>query len=103
MIRHPGVRPQTDHCICPRGPVPRAARRRFAPTTRGRFEGPAAQNFLRQLRALDVGNSLVLFGSSMLLSSLPFIILLSSLANHRIDTDLSLHIGLNSQGARIIS
>jgi membrane protein len=31
-----------------------------------------------------------------------FIILLSSLANTRIDDDLSRHIGLNSQGARIV-
>lgn len=37
------------------------------------------------------------------LTVLPFIILLSSLANRRIDTDLSRHIGLNSQGARIVS
>ena len=99
----PSRREDTDRSShLPERARPRAARRRFA-TTRGRFEGSAAQNFLRQLRALDVGNSIVLFGSSLLLSVLPFIILLSSLANHRIDTDLSLHIGLNSQGARIIS
>jgi membrane protein len=80
-----------------------AARRRFVSGARGRFEGSAAQDFLRQLRALDFGNAIVLFGSSLLLSVLPFIILLSSLANHRIDTDLSRHIGLNREGARIIS
>jgi membrane protein len=79
-----------------------AAQRRFASRTRGRFEGSAAQAFLRQLRALDFGNAIILFGSSLLLSVLPFIILLSSLANHRIDADLSRHIGLNSEGARII-
>jgi hypothetical protein len=89
----PSRRENTDRSLrLPARARPRAARRRFAATTRGRFEWPAAQNFLRQLRALDVGNSIVLFGSSMLLSVLPFIILLSSLANHRIDTDLSLHI-----------
>jgi membrane protein len=100
----PSRRENTDRSLhLPARARPRTARRRFGTTTRGRFEGSAAQNFLRQLRALDVGNSIVLFGSSMLLSVLPFILLLSSLANHRIDTDLSLHIGLNSQGARIIS
>ena len=52
---------------------------------------------------MDFANSIVLFGSSLLLSVLPFIILLSSLANRRIDTDLSRHIGLNSQGARMVS
>ena len=79
-----------------------AARRRFVSAARGRFEGSAAQTFLGQLGALDFVNSVVLFGASLLLSVLPFVVLLSSLANHRIDTDLSRHIGLNSQGARIV-
>jgi membrane protein len=65
--------------------------------------GSAAQDFLSRLGALDFANSIVLFGASLLLSVLPFIILLSSLANHRIDADLSRHIGLDSQGARIVS
>ena len=81
----------------------RATRRRFVSTARDRFEGSAAQDFLRRLGALDFVNSIVLFGASLLLSVLPFIILLSSLANHRIDTDLSRHIGLSYQGARIVS
>jgi membrane protein len=34
--------------------------------------------------------------------ALPFIILLSSLANERIDDDLSRHVGLNAQGAHIV-
>jgi len=34
---------------------------------------------------------------------LPFVILLSSLANHRVDAELSRHIGLNQQGALIVS
>src|SRR5258708_12538145 len=69
----------------------------------GRYEGSTAQAFLRQLRSVDFANSIVLFGASLLLSVLPFIILLSSLANHRIDTDLSRHIGLSREGARIVS
>ncbi|HUA48466.1 MAG TPA: hypothetical protein VMA77_24720 [Solirubrobacteraceae bacterium] len=35
-------------------------------------------------------------------SALPFIIVLSSLANKRIDDDLSRHIGLNGHGAHIV-
>jgi len=70
---------------------------------RGRFEGSSAQIFLQRLAALDLANSIILFGSALLISVLPFVILLSSLANHRIDTDLSRHIGLNRQGARIVS
>ena len=80
-----------------------AAWHRVAGAAQGRFEGSAAQIFLRQLGALDFVNSIVLFGASLLLSVLPFIILLSSLADRRIDTDLSRHIGLDHQGARIFS
>ena len=80
-----------------------ATPRRCVSAARDRLEGSAAQGFFRRLGAIDFVNSIVLFGASLLLSALPFIILLSSLANHRIDTDLSRHIGLNSQGASIVS
>jgi hypothetical protein len=81
----------------------RAVQRRLGQAAHGRFEGSAAQTLARQLRALDFANSIILFGASLLLSVLPYIILLSSLANYRIDADLSRHIGLNGEGARIIS
>ena len=77
--------------------------RSVANAVRGRFEGSLIQVFLRRLAALDFADSIVLFGAALLLSVLPFIILLSSLANHQIDTDLSRHIGLNRQGALIVS
>jgi membrane protein len=80
-----------------------ALKHRLVGGARRRFEGSAVQDFARQLGALDFVNSIVLFGASLLLSVLPFIILLSSLANRRIDTDLSRHIGLTTQGARIVS
>jgi membrane protein len=56
-----------------------------------------------QLKAIDVGTWTTVFGAELLWSALPFIILLSSLANERIDDDLSRHIGLNSQGAHIVA
>ena len=77
--------------------------RALAGAAQGRFEGSSAQTFLGQLGALDFTNSIILFGSALLISVLPFVILLSSLANHRIDTDLSRHIGLDRQGALIVS
>src|SRR5260370_34394807 len=80
-----------------------AEQRRLVQAAHGRYEGSTAQAFLGQLRSVDFANSIVLFGASLLLSVLPFIILLSSLANHRIDTDLSRHIGLSREGARIVS
>ena len=80
-----------------------SAWQRLVTAMQGRFRGSAAQAFLRRLGALDFANSIVLFGASLLLSVLPFTILLSSLANRRVDTDLSRHLGLNHQGARIVS
>jgi membrane protein len=44
----------------------------------------------------------MVFAAELLWSALPFIILLSSLANEHIDDDLSRHLGLNSQGAQIV-
>jgi membrane protein len=44
----------------------------------------------------------LIFGAELLWSVLPLLILLSSLANHRIDTDLSEHIGLDPKAALII-
>jgi membrane protein len=55
-----------------------------------------------QLKALHFFDWTTIFGAEMLWSALPFVILLSSLANERIDDDLSRHIGLNSQGAHIV-
>jgi membrane protein len=80
---------------------PRA--RALAGAARGRYGGSPVQVFLRQLGVLDVVNTSVLFGAALLMSVLPFIILLSSLANHRIDNDLSRHIGLDEQGALVVS
>jgi len=80
---------------------PRA--RALAGAARGRFDGSPVQVFLRQLGVLDFVNTSIIFGAALLMSVLPFIILLSSLANHRIDNDLSRHIGLDRQGALIVS
>jgi membrane protein len=65
--------------------------------------GPTAKIFVRRLGALDFAQSVTAFGASLLLSALPYVILVSSLANHRVDDDLSRHIGLNGQGAAIVS
>lgn len=69
---------------------------------RRRYDGSWIQHLAERLTALDFGNWIILFGASLLLTVLPFVILLSSLANERIDDDLSRHIGLNRQGAGIV-
>jgi membrane protein len=56
----------------------------------------------RQLKDLDFVNWITIFGAALLWSAVPLIILLSSLANERIDDDISRHIGLNHHGAQIV-
>ncbi len=57
---------------------------------------------MAQLNALQFFDWTLGFAAELLWSALPFIILLSSLANQRIDSDLSRHIGLDRHGAQII-
>ena len=76
--------------------------RRLLNAGRARYEGSWVQAIVAQLKALDVFNWTTIFGAELLWSALPFIILLGSLANERIDDDLSRHIGLNSKGAHIV-
>jgi hypothetical protein len=55
-----------------------------------------------QLKALHFFDWTTIFGAELLWPALPFIIVLSSLANTRIDDDLSRHIGLNARAAHIV-
>lgn len=78
------------------------ARRRLAAAQR-RFEGSWVGAFAKELKVLNAVEWTTIFGAELLWSVLPLLILLSSLANERIDDDLSRHIGLNSQGSHILS
>lgn len=69
---------------------------------RARYQGSWLEDIVTKLRALDFFDWTLIFAAELLWSALPFIILLSSLANERIDDDLSRHLGLNSQGAHIV-
>lgn len=83
------------------GSVRDRARERIA-SARRRFEGTWIGDFVAQLKALDVFGWTTIFGAELLWSVLPFLILLSSLDNDRIDDDLSDHIGLDRQGAAVL-
>ncbi len=87
---------QDDH------PADGRARRRLD-AARARYEGSWVEAIVAQLKAVDFFGWTTIFGAELLWSALPFIILLSSLANERIDDDLSRHIGLDRQGAHIVS
>jgi membrane protein len=77
--------------------------RRDVEVARSRYEGSWVQDIVKRLKALDFVNLTTEFAAELLWSALPFIILLSSLANERIDDDVSRHIGLDGQGAHIVT
>ncbi len=68
---------------------------------RKRFEGSFAHSFIRELEALDFSNQIMMFGAGMLLSLLPFLMLLSAFASYRITDDLALYLGLDRQASGI--
>jgi membrane protein len=70
---------------------------------RNRYEDSVVQELFRRLRALDFLNTVVLFGAAVLLSALPFVIILGTFANERIDDDIARHLGLSNSSARIVS
>ena len=79
------------------------APRRWAAAVQDRFQGSLAQNFVRELKTLDFAQQIVLFGAGLLVSLLPFLILLSAFANARVDDDIALRLGLNQRAAGIVS
>src|SRR5450755_2361215 len=83
-------------------PPSRLARYRALAWARDRFEGSLAQRFLQRLKALDFASRAVLFGSGLLVSLLPFVILLSAFASQRVDDDISQRLGLDHRAAGIV-
>jgi membrane protein len=77
------------------------ARRRVA-AARDRYKGSWVQEVATQLKVLDVGKWTTVFGAELLWSALPLLILLSSLANERIDDVLIRHIGVSGPGIHIV-
>jgi membrane protein len=92
--RQPGAQPGT--------PPSRPARYTVLAWARDRFEGSLAQGFLQRLKALDFADQAMLFGAGLLVSLLPFVILLSAFASQRIDDDISLRLGLDRRAAGIM-
>ena len=70
---------------------------------RDRFEGSLAQAFFRQLKAVDFSAQIMLFGAGLLVSLLPFLILLSGFASRRIDDDIALRLGLDRRASGIVT
>jgi hypothetical protein len=81
---------------------PRSRARQQVAAARNRYKGSWVQDLWARLKALDLVNWTTVFGAELLWSVLPLLILLSSLANERVDDDVSRHIGVNGQGAHIV-
>jgi membrane protein len=77
---------------------PEASRERW----RTRYEGSFAQDFFRGLGQVDFGDRIIIFGACLLLSVLPLIIVLSAYVGHRIEDDIAQHLGLSTQGDRVV-
>jgi hypothetical protein len=92
--RQPAARRET--------PPSRPAGRKALSAARNWFEGSLAQSFVRQLKELDFASQAALFGAGLLVSVLPFVILLSAFASQRVDDDISLRMGLNRRAAGIV-
>jgi membrane protein len=92
--RQPGAQPV----------APRLLPAKFKALTwaRDQFEGSLAQSFLVRLKVLDFADQAMLFGAGLLVSLLPFVILLSAFASQRVDDDIALRLGLDHRAAVIV-
>jgi membrane protein len=92
--RQPGAQPEPPRAL--------PARYKALASVRDRYEGSLAQSFLAGLKALDFADQAMLFGAGLLVSLLPFVILLSAFASQRVDDDISLRLGLDRQASGIM-
>ncbi len=77
--------------------------RKAVAAARDQYEGSLAQSFVRQLKTLDFSSQVMLFGAGLLVSLLPFLILLSAFASARVDDDIALRLGLDRQASEIVT
>jgi membrane protein len=81
----------------------RTAPRRWAAAMQARYQGSLAQSFAVELQTLDFTQQIILLGAGLLVSLLPFLILLSAFASQRIDDDIARRLGLNQRASGIVS
>ena len=81
----------------------RAVARKALATARDRYEGSLAQAFVRQLKAIDFTDQVMLLGAGLLVSLLPFLILLAAFASNRVDDDIALRLGLDRRASGIVT
>jgi len=67
-----------------------------------RYDRSLVHVLVNRLREVGFATSITLFGAAFLLSALPFIVLISSFADRRVEDDLSHHLGLNEHASEIV-
>jgi membrane protein len=77
--------------------------RKAVAAARDRYQGSLAQGVVTRLNALGFVDQIMLFGAGLLVSLLPFLILLSAFASNRVDDDIALRLGLNRQASGIMT
>ena len=79
------------------------AERKAWAAARAWYEGSLLQSFVKELNALDFSSEIILLGAGLLVSLLPFLILLSGFASNRIDDDIALRLGLDRRASGIMT
>jgi len=69
----------------------------------GWYEGSLPQAFAVQLKAIDFTDQVMLLGAGLLVSLLPFLILLAAFASNHIDDDIALRLGLDQRASGIVT
>jgi membrane protein len=68
-----------------------------------RYQGSFWQQFFRTLKDVEFFDQTMLFGAGLLISLIPFLILVSAFASQRVDDDIALRMGLDHRAAAIVS
>ena len=80
-----------------------AADSRWVAGARRRYRGSTPERFVQRLKGMNFATTITVMGATALLSALPFVILIDALlADQGIEDDLTHHMGLDDQAARIV-
>src|SRR4051794_13685964 len=82
---------------------PAAGRGHIARVWHEHYDESALQELFSRLGELDFFNWVLLFGSTLLLTVLPVILLLGAFASEPVDDDIARHAGLNKQASQVVA
>jgi membrane protein len=74
-----------------------------AQSAQARYQQSRWRRFFHELNDLEFFDQTMLFGAGLLISLVPFFILVSAFASQRVDDDIALRMGLDHRAAGIVS